>query len=78
MALDIHKVRQLCKDASRSLDSAKRDTERVISDFRNLGSGFTGDRAYSREYSNLDSAVKEAVRALAKVRSAVDDIHRKV
>lgn len=77
MPLDVHKVRQLCRDAQRESDNAKRDVERILSNFRSLGSGFTGDRLYSSEYSKLDQATKDAVRAMDKIRDAVRDIERK-
>lgn len=77
VALDIHKVRQLCKDADRNLSSAEREVQRMMGNFRNLGPGFTGDRLYSREYQQLDSSVKEVTRALAKVQQAIKDISRK-
>lgn len=77
MALDVHKVRQVCTAADRSSDSAKRDVDRILADFRSLGSGFTGDRLYSREYAQLDAAVRDAVRAISKVQQAVRDINRK-
>jgi uncharacterized protein YukE len=78
MVLDVHKVRQLSTQAERKSDDVKRDVEKIIGDFRSLGSDFTSDRLYSREYSQLDSSVKEAVRALEKVKQAVKDINRKV
>lgn len=77
MALDIHKVRQICSASSRNIADTKRDVERIMGEFRNLGSGFTGDRLYSREYSQLDASVKDAVRALDKMRDAIRDIERK-
>ena len=77
MALDIHKVRQQCTQAQRDADDAKRKVEGLMSGFRSLGSGFTGDRLYSREYSQLDQATKDALRAVEKIRDAVRDIERK-
>lgn len=77
MALDIHKVRDLCRQASRDTENAKRATQSIMNNFRNLGSGFTGDRLYSREYSALDSAVKDAIRSLDRINSAINDISRK-
>jgi hypothetical protein len=78
MALDVHKVRQISSDADRKLSDVRRDVERILGNFKNLGSGFTADRSYAREYSQLDSATKDALRALEKVQSAVKDINRKV
>lgn len=77
MALDIHKVRQLSSQAQRDVDDAKRKVESVINSFRNLGSGFTADRLYSREYVQLDQATKDAVRAIEKIKDAVREIDRK-
>lgn len=77
MPLDVHKVRQLCTEADRNTANSRRDVERIMAGFRNLGSSFTGDRLYSREYQQLDSAIRDAVRALAKVEQAIRDISRK-
>jgi hypothetical protein len=78
MVLDVHKVRQLSRQAESKSESIKRDVEKVLSDFKSLGSDFTSDRLFSREYSQLDMSVKEAVRAIEKVRQAAKDINRKV
>lgn len=48
-----------------------------MNNFRNLGSGFTGDRLYSREYSALNDSIKQVARDLDRVKSVVRDIERK-
>lgn len=77
MPLDIHRVRQLCSDSDRQASDAKRVVQKTLESFRSLGSGFTADRLYSREYSKLVDATKEAEPALDKVQSAVRDIKNK-
>ncbi len=75
--LDLHKVRQLSADASRQIDQAKSAINQINNSFRGLGSGFTGDPKFSREYSQLSQALKEAERSLERVRSAADAVDKK-
>jgi len=77
MTLDVHRVRQICSDVDRRLQSMKSDLGRIRNDFSALGPGFTGDRLYAREYSQFTAALTESERALEKVRNAARDISRK-
>ncbi len=77
MALDIHRVRQAARDGSRATSNATRELNGLRNAFRNLGSGFTGDPMFRREYANLESSLKEAERAIQRVEQAVKDVERR-
>lgn len=77
MPLDLHRVRSISSEASRKVPDLKREVTRVLDAYKGMGSAFTGDNLFSREYSNLSSAVREAERALEKVQSAIGAIDRK-
>jgi len=50
----------------------------VLNNLKNLGSGFTSERAYSSSYSQVTNAAKEVDRALIKYKEALRSVERAV
>ena len=75
--LDLHRVRQAASDARRHIQQAKNSLNQINNSFRNLGSGFTSDQKFSREYATLAQAIKDTERSLDKVLQAADAVDRK-
>jgi len=78
MALDIHRIRQICRDRLRLIVDQRRELGRNLSAFQSMGSVFTSDPLFAKEYGALKRAVEEAERAYDKVRDAVHAIEKKV
>lgn len=76
MPLDVHKVRQLCNDGTRTVADVKRQSGQILQSFKSLGGGFTSDRLYSRAYTSLDQASRELDRALESMSRALKEIER--
>lgn len=73
---DLNKIRNVARDSERQVDRAKSELNGVNNGFRNLGTAFTANPLFSREYSNLTNAIREAERALEKVKTAAKDVGR--
>jgi uncharacterized protein YukE len=75
---EISKVRQIASQGSAKVDSAQREMQSVLNNLKNLGSGFTSERAYSSSYSQVTNAAKEVDRALIKYKEALRSVERAV
>lgn len=77
MPLDIHRVRTISSEQNRAVGTAKRNATKALEAYKTLGGDFTSDALFSREYSNLNSAIKDAERALDKVTAAIKAVDNK-
>jgi uncharacterized protein YukE len=75
--LDLHRVRQAASDARRHTQQVKYTLGQINNSFTNLGSGFTSDQKFMREYTNVKQAIRDVERDLDRLLRAVDDLDRK-
>lgn len=77
MVLDLHKIRSTTTSQLKSLSTVQRAIHGVGDAYRRLGTAFTTDPLFVKEYSALALAVREAEQAVAKLNSAVEAIDKK-
>lgn len=77
MTLDYQHVRRVCSEGQRRVQDARSVVNQVNNQVLSMGSGFTHDPSFRREYSNFSSIIREAERSLDRLKSALSDIERK-